>query len=207
MAAGPADDVRSTYGPSRAATAPAATRAASSSSAMPPSGPTMSHSGWRRLARARTRRRGACSPPRGGRTTRAPRATAAATSAASPAVVTHGSTSGTRARRDCLAAAVTRSAHDALALSALGPRHWTTHRAAAHGTIRVAPSSVAASIACSSRPALRERLDEHDLGIVVEGDRVDQRPSSRSGPASLTTPDARAPRPSTSSTRSPAPSR
>ncbi len=128
-------------------------RPSSSASSMPPSGPTTSSTspdvGQRRRRRAGVARTRAARAPRlRRRRSSATRADQLGRWSAPRA------TSGCHARRDCLVAERTVASHFARLRAARSPRHTTTDRWACHGTMPSTPTSVAASIASSSRSPL-----------------------------------------------------
>ena len=148
-----------TWGPSRTVVAPAASRAAVSSGLIPPSGPTTTASA-----------RGA-SPGAGRRTdsmavligvlasscrtsTTPPPRTVCPTQSTSLRVSRTSSTSGTRARRACLAAWSAVACQRWRPLACLAPCHTDTQRSDCQGSTSPTPTSVAVSTACSSRPPL-----------------------------------------------------
>ena len=88
-------------------------------------------------------------------------------------------TSGTVARRDCLAAATVALTHFACALAARSPRQRTMLRSACQGSTRSTPSSVAASTACRSRPSLARACTSTKV-VAGEGDRTTDSTSSTS---------------------------
>lgn len=115
-------------------------------------------------------------------------------------------TSGTRLRRDCLAAALTTLSHLRSALAPRSPRHTTTLRDACHGTTSSTPSSVADSMAWSSRSALASACTstKRSAGSGSCSTAVTSRPSSAL-PAEATDAVTLVPWPSESSTDSPGP--
>ena len=151
IATGPAVEVRSTCGPSRAVRAPASVSRATSASEIPPSGPTTTSS-------SPTSGSGSVVSPAVASScstaTVPPAATTSRVRAASCLVVSGTSTSGIRERRACLVAARTVLAQRARDFAARSPRQTTTERSACHGMIASAPTSVAASMAISSRSPL-----------------------------------------------------
>src|SRR5690606_23824344 len=141
-AAGPAVLVRSTVSPRRLRLAPAASNAANSLGAMPPSGPTM----------MRMSRTPALTAVR--RCVAAGSSTYVSnwlTSSASRFVVTCSCRRGTWARTDCFDASCRIAAQRSACLRAFAPSHFTIERPAAHGTTPSTPSSVAIWMASSSR--------------------------------------------------------
>ena len=138
-----------------------------------------------------------------------PAATTARTRSTSPRPSSATSTSGTRARRDCLAAARTVPSQRARLFAARSPRHTTIDRSACHGTTRVDAH-------------LGGRLDRHLVAVAL-GERLHEHQRDRRAPArrpaaarararprrvtAPTTPSRRTPAPSTTSTRSPGPRR
>lgn len=150
-ATGPALAVRMTCGPSRTVVAPAASSAAVSSELMPPSGPTTTA-----IAPLPAR----LTPPIGAvasscsTSTVPPAWVVSRVQAASCAVVIGSATCGTRARRACLAAPLAVACQRSRPLATFGPFHWAMDRPACQGMTTSAPTSVAVSTACSSRPPL-----------------------------------------------------
>src|SRR5690606_32626067 len=141
-------EARSTVGPSRTTCAPAPASTSSSSSLTPPSGPT---------TRSRSPESGNSAEASGTSvdscSTRA--ASARRTSSANCLVVTGSATSGTQARRACLAAWKAVLRHRAKALAPRGPSsHLATQRAARQGSTESTPASVASSTANSPRSPL-----------------------------------------------------
>ncbi|CFR89596.1 Uncharacterised protein [Mycobacterium tuberculosis] len=194
-------DVRSTVGPSRTATAPASVSAASSSGAIPPSGPTTSINEPACAAAISTIRSVASSCRT---STAAPAATSSRTRCTSIGVDNTPSTGGMRARRDCRAAERTTARHRRKPLSTRAPSQFATQRAACHARNASAPASVASSIANS------ERSDLGSACTTVTGGRTGgtlQRLSTRARspprPACSTTQRARRPTPSPSTNCSP----
>ena len=136
---------------------PLLTCAAPAHRAAPPSHrPRRMHRVRRRRCRPRDRRRARCRrgraarrstvvpmPPRAGRASAPPRPSS-----------TRSRTSGTHARRLCLAASRAVRRHFSSALSPRAPCHCAIDRAAAHGTISSTPSSVIVSTASSARSPL-----------------------------------------------------
>src|SRR4051812_16397692 len=165
---------------------------------MPPSGPTTSSTSPSagRARPAKGVRASSCST-----TASAAPATRVRTSAPDAS----GATTGTRARRDCLAAARTVCSHLRRDRSPRSPFHTTTLRAACQGTTSSTPSSVAASTARSSRSPLASAWTSTNRG---EGSGTDSSASTRRLRASRallrTVQRATAPMPSATSTRSPA---
>ncbi len=119
-----------------------------------------------------------------------------------------GASTGRRARRDCLVAARMTSSHLRHALSPRSPRHWTMLRAACQGMTSSTPSSVAASMAWSSRSPLARAWASTSRGAGSASSRTERtRRSSRPAPTSVTSAVTTRPAPSPTRTRCPTPVR
>ena len=162
--------VRSTEVPSRTGSAPTAANAASSSSLIPPSGPTTMTISPR---------------PGTGRSASGPEAASCSTTgtdgvASRPttsSVVDHSATSGNHGRRACLAASRAVAAPLRQRLVARGrPATPRREREAAHGTIRSTPTSVSISTASSPRSPLGMAWTTTTRGISGSAVRRPRRP-------------------------------
>src|SRR6516225_2835829 len=200
-ATSPADDVRSTVGPSRAITAPAPASSCASAGLTPPSGPTtsmMSPAAGKSSALSATGPAGSSSTAM----------LAVATRRASSAVVTAPVTSGSQARRDCLAAWAAAARHRASARSPRSPAQRVTQRCAAQGTITSTPPSVIRSTASGPCSPLGSAWATTSTGSGRGSlRRASTLSSSVPALAAVTTHSATSPAPSVRSARSPTPSR
>ncbi|EZP51330.1 hypothetical protein BW40_02056 [Micrococcus luteus] len=202
-AAGPAVEARSTCGPSRTGTAPAATQASSSAGPIPPSGPTTTAISTAAESRSAGTADTPCSASScSTRTSRPPSSSQASPATAVPE--TWSRTAGTRARRACLAAARAVSAHFRRALAALGPFQRTIERSASQGTTASTPSSTAAWTAMRSRSPLARAWTSTSAGVGAGSSATaSSRTDTASGAAASTVPWPSVPDPSARSTASP----
>src|SRR5262245_8703742 len=200
-ATSPADEVRSTVGPSRAAAAPAWASCCASAGLIPPSGPTIS-----RMSPAAGKSSALSATGAAGSSSTA--TLAVATRRASSAVVTGPVTSGSQARRDCLAAWAAAARHRASARSPRAPSHRVTQRCAAQGTITSTPPSVIRSTASGPCSPLGSAWATTRAGSGRGSlRRASTLSSSVPALAAVTTHSATSPAPSVRSARSPTPSR
>src|SRR5690242_16270144 len=197
VATSPAEEVRSTVGPSRAITASARASSCASAGLTPPSGPTirmMSPAAGNSSALSATGPAGSSSTAM----------LAVATRRASSAVVTGSVTSGSQARRDCLAAWAAAARHRASARSPRSPAQRVTQRCAAQGTITSTPPSVIRSTARGPRSPLGSAWATTRAGSGRGSLRRARTLSSIvPAPAAVTTHSATSPAPSVRSARSP----
>jgi len=143
--------VRKTSGPNLMGTAPASRSVVSSSSPMPPSGPTKRKTSPRKSTSRIDSVASSC------RTNMLADSVRSASSATNWRVVSGPRICGMRSRLDCFAAASAAACHLARAFGAFFPSHLATQRSACQAMISSAPACVARSTASSARS---------DLGIA-----------------------------------------
>jgi hypothetical protein len=190
-------EVRSTVGPSRALTAPAPDKAASSAGDTPPSGPTIT----RIRPEPGTGRRASGIAAAGSSRTAS---SADATCPSSSLVVTGPLTSGSQDRRACLAASRAAARQRPSARSPRSPCQRVTQRCADQGMMASTPASVISSTASWPRSPLGSACATVTAGWG-RGSVWRERTASATAPGrvAVTVHCATSPAPSVTSTRSP----